>query len=75
MKVDPVDTTGAGDAFVAGVLSKLAEDLSLLQDEKRLREALSFANACGAITVTERGAISTLPTREVIMDASLKIVA
>ncbi|KAI3519339.1 hypothetical protein L1887_08369 [Cichorium endivia] len=75
LKVDPVDTTGAGDAFVAGVLSKLAEDLSLLQDEKRLREALSFANACGAITVTERGAIPALPTREAVMDALLKTVA
>lgn len=73
--MDPVDTTGAGDAFVAGVLSKLAEDLSLLQDEKRLREALCFANACGAITVTERGAIPALPTRDAVMDALLKTVA
>ncbi|KAK9061953.1 hypothetical protein SSX86_019137 [Deinandra increscens subsp. villosa] len=74
-KVDVVDTTGAGDAFVAGVLSKLAADVSLLKDEKRLREALSFANACGAITVTERGAIPALPTTEAVMNALVKTVA
>ncbi|GJZ80987.1 probable fructokinase-6, chloroplastic [Tanacetum coccineum] len=75
IKVDPVDTTGAGDAFVAGVLSKIAADTSLLKDEKRLRDALRFANACGAITVTERGAIPALPTTEAVMNALLKTVA
>ena len=29
--MEVVDTTGAGDAFVAGILSQLACDLSLLQ--------------------------------------------
>ncbi|KAJ9172996.1 hypothetical protein P3X46_016175 [Hevea brasiliensis] len=75
LKVDAVDTTGAGDAFVAGILSQLAEDLSLLQNEHRLRDALAFANACGALTVTERGAIPALPTREVVQNAILKFVA
>ncbi|KAK9091646.1 hypothetical protein Sjap_024823 [Stephania japonica] len=74
LKVDVVDTTGAGDAFVAGILSQLAVDISLLQDETRLREALRFANACGALTVMERGAIPALPSKEDVLDALLKIV-
>jgi hypothetical protein len=36
------------------------------QDEAKLREALSFANACGAITTTERGAIPALPDKETV---------
>ena len=31
IKVDPIDTTGAGDAFVAGILSQLSIDLSILE--------------------------------------------
>ncbi|KAI4388925.1 hypothetical protein MLD38_001213 [Melastoma candidum] len=72
LKVDAVDTTGAGDAFVAGLLSQLASDLSLIQDEDRLRDSLRFANACGAITVTERGAIPALPTKSAVLDALLR---
>ncbi|CAN1227968.1 Probable fructokinase-6, chloroplastic [Linum perenne] len=75
LKVEAIDTTGAGDAFVAGILSQLAADLSLLQNEEKLRDALKFANACGALTVMERGAIPALPTREAVTDAILKIVA
>lgn len=69
LKVDAVDTTGAGDAFVAGILSRLSTDLSLLQKEDQLRDALRFANACGALTVMERGAIPALPTKEAVLNA------
>lgn len=75
LAVPAVDTTGAGDAFVSGILSQLANDFTLLQDEKGLREALKFANACGAITVTERGAIPALPTREAVLAALTKVLA
>ncbi|KAM5557220.1 putative fructokinase-7 [Rosa sericea] len=67
IKVKAVDTTGAGDAFVGGILYNIASDSSLFQDEKGLREALLFANACGAITVTERGAIPAMPTKEAVL--------
>jgi fructokinase len=74
LQVQAVDTTGAGDAFVAGLLSKLVQDFSLLQNEARLRQALQFANACGAITTTERGAIPALPdTHTVLRSLSSKL--
>ncbi|KAJ8761714.1 hypothetical protein K2173_004523 [Erythroxylum novogranatense] len=74
LKVEAVDTTGAGDAFVAGLLSKLAVDLSILENEEQLRDALKFANACGAMTVTQRGAIPALPTKEAVLNVILKSV-
>nr|AEK21796.1 fructokinase [Dimocarpus longan] len=74
VKSKSVDTTGAGDAFVSGILNCLASDLNLFKDEERLREALLFANACGAITVTERGAIPALPTKEAVLKL-VKLVA
>lgn len=75
MIVDTIDTTGAGDAFVAGILSHLVLDKSLIQDQGKLREALRFANICGAITTTERGAIPALPYRDTVLKAFSKVQA
>lgn len=72
VKVKSVDTTGAGDAYVAGLLYCLASDMNLYQDEKKLRDALLFANACGAVTVTERGAIPAMPTKEAVLQILAK---
>jgi ribokinase len=55
--VQPVDTTGAGDAFAAGLAVALAEGLSVNQ-------AAAFANACGAIACTRFGAQPSLPRRQ-----------
>ncbi|WP_134686570.1 carbohydrate kinase family protein [Brevibacillus migulae] len=60
------DTTGAGDAFIGAVLYQLLERQA---DQQTLAETLiqehaqilSFANACGAITTTGKGAMSALP--------------
>ena len=54
--VDVVDTTAAGDSFVAALAVGLGEG-------KTLYEACSFANAAGALTVTKLGAQPSLPTR------------
>ena len=60
--VKAVDTTGAGDGFVAGLLSGIARNPAVLDDENALAGLCRFANAVGAITATERGAIPALPT-------------
>ncbi|KAJ8625382.1 hypothetical protein MRB53_033912 [Persea americana] len=62
--VKTVDTTGAGDAFVGAILFSLARDSSIFQNEAKLRNALTFANACGAICTTKKGAIPALPNNE-----------
>ncbi|CAN6448781.1 unnamed protein product [Victoria cruziana] len=68
VKVKAVDTTGAGDAFIGALLKQLSQDVSLLEDEKRLRKALAFANACGAATTTKKGAIPSLPTEHQVLE-------
>ncbi|MGC0250909.1 sugar kinase [Pseudactinotalea sp. Z1748] len=56
LRVDVVDPIGAGDAFVAGYLSALLEDLPLPQRLER-------GNACGAAVVSSRGDWEAMLTR------------
>jgi fructokinase len=60
--VTAVDTTGAGDGFVAGLLARLPASGTASLAEEQLRETLRFANAVGALTCTQKGAIPALPT-------------
>ncbi len=63
-RVAAVDTTGAGDGFVAGLLSGLLEIGFRVDSRERLIDVLGLANAVGALTVTKRGAIPALPSKE-----------
>jgi fructokinase len=60
--VNSIDTTGAGDGFVAAVLKGLLEHPQADRDEAQLRAICRYANAVGAMTTTKRGAIPALPT-------------
>lgn len=62
-QVQTVDTTGAGDGFVAGMLAELLATPNLWNDIPALERALTFANAVGALTTTQLGAIPSLPDR------------
>lgn len=62
--VTPVDTTGAGDAFIGCLLyqiSQLEKPTALSEDFTLLEEMVATANKAGAITTTNYGAIESLP--------------
>lgn len=55
--VKAVDTTAAGDAFIGGFSVALAEGIAL-------KDALVFAGAVAALSVTREGAQTSLPSRQ-----------
>nr|BFD95291.1 ribokinase [Kitasatospora sp. Xyl93] len=57
VKVDAVDTTGAGDSFTAALAWKLGAGAPLA-------EAAAYAARVGAVAVTRRGAQESFPTAE-----------
>ena len=66
--VDVVETTGSGDAFVAGLVHRISglDGPVAGLDESALREMVAFANACGAIAATGAGAMSALPSLDAV---------
>ncbi|MYC78778.1 hypothetical protein F4X10_23675 [Candidatus Poribacteria bacterium] len=61
--VDVVDTLGAGDAFVAAMLTQLMQHTDLLALERvRLDAIMRYANAAGALATQKVGVIPALPT-------------
>lgn len=55
-RVQVVDTTGAGDCFVAALALRLVEGAAIT-------EAAEFASAAAALAVTQRSAAEGMPTR------------
>ena len=70
--VDTVDSTGAGNGFLAGLLAGLIQTAGANQEGQLaefafsrddIEHSLRFANAVGALTTTQHGTIAGLPTR------------
>lgn len=59
----PVDTTGAGDAFVSGLLAGLSQVSNWKESDAVLVEVIRKANASGALATTAKGAMSALPNK------------
>lgn len=64
--VKPIDTTGAGDAFVGGLLARLAQQNEWANKEA-IHSAVNWANGCGALATTQKGAMTALPTQDTLL--------
>ena len=58
-----VDTTGAGDAFLAGLISKLIAS-GYPSNEQEREDCIKFAGVCGLLTCLGEGAIEQQPSYE-----------
>ncbi|WP_345242778.1 aminoimidazole riboside kinase [Pontibacillus salipaludis] len=66
MKVNAVDTTGAGDAFVSGILYSINETDASMEDLsiEQAVEMAKMASVSGALAASTKGAMTALPTIE-----------
>ncbi|MDH9162392.1 carbohydrate kinase family protein [Staphylococcus succinus] len=74
-KVTAVDTTGAGDAFIGALISKLLtsecnEPIQLLKNNGHA--ILEFSNYVAAMVTTQYGAIGSIPTIDEVNKALIK---
>lgn len=72
VQVTPVDSTGAGDAYMAGLITyllRLGDDVEaiLAKLPDVLYDALHFANVCGAYATTQHGATAHTLTEKAVL--------
>ena len=58
-----VDTTGAGDAFLAGLISRLISS-GYPSNQQEVEDCIKFAGVCGLLTCLGEGAIEQQPYYE-----------
>jgi ribokinase len=66
LRVKPVDTVGAGDAFAGVFAARLAEGCALA-------DAVAFANCAGALATLKPGAQEAIPSRTAVQHAHAKL--
>ncbi len=67
--VNSVDTTGAGDAFLAGFIHQLYQQgIDSLNDANNIKQIITYSAAVGALTTLKEGAINALPTPQDVVN-------
>ena len=61
-KVTPIDTVGAGDAFIGATCAELSRGASI-------EDAARMGAIAGALATTVKGAVPSLPTRQAVLAA------
>lgn len=70
IKVDAVDSTGAGDAFVGAMLYNLSmfdQPLEVIKNEEQLTKMIWYANVTAAKVCTKVGAIEAIPSAKTVL--------
>lgn len=65
--VQPVDTTGAGDAFMAGIIRHVYLN-GFPKTQQEVIECADFGNRMGALCATKAGALTAMPRIEEMKD-------
>lgn len=67
LREDTIETTGAGDTFMACVLNAVLENGLDNLGEQELYNMLEFANAASSIITTKKGALKVMPEKSEVL--------
>ena len=68
LRKETIETTGAGDTFMACILNTILEKGLKSLSEEALFEMLQFANAAASIITTRKGALKVMPDRQEVLE-------
>ena len=68
LREDTIETTGAGDTFMACVINSVLENGIDSLNDKDLLDMLEFANAASSIITTRKGALKVMPKKQEIIE-------
>lgn len=74
IRIENIDSTGAGDAFVGAMLTQLEVHNVSALDFSTVKDMVQFSNIVGATACTKVGSLSAIPTKEEAILLSKTIV-